>query len=264
MCSLRERKMDRYQKVEKPRTEAAISENELRITAQGRLRNYISYAISLLQDKGANEIILKATGRAINKTVMIAELLKRRIVGLHQNTSTGSIDITDTWEPLEEGLLPLETTRHVSVITIILSKKELDSSSPGYQSPIPVDQVKPLTEYYDGEAAPGMRGRVRHDQGQGKNGGTGNGLAEYSNGHWDGGRGYGGRGRGYARGRSSRGRGRWYGGGNMQHESGYNNGYSGSGAFPPQGRGRGRGRGSGHGHGLGFRSDGPVQVQATA
>ncbi|XP_031285449.1 protein argonaute 2-like [Pistacia vera] len=133
-----------------------------------------------------------------------------------------------------------------------------------YQSPIPVDQVKPLTEYYDGEAAPGMRGRVRHDQGQGKNGGTGNGVAEYSNGHWDGGRGYGGRGRGYARGRSSRGRGRWYGGGNMQHESGYNNGYSGSGAFPPQGRGRGRGRGSGHGHGLGFRSDGPVQVQATA
>ncbi|MBA0760277.1 hypothetical protein Gotri_003019 [Gossypium trilobum] len=37
---------------------------------------------------------------------MIAELIKRRIAGLHQNTSTGSIDITDTWEPLEEGLLP--------------------------------------------------------------------------------------------------------------------------------------------------------------
>jgi hypothetical protein len=45
-------------------------------------------------------------GRAINKTVMIAELIKRRIVGLHQNTTTGSTDITDMWEPLEEGLLP--------------------------------------------------------------------------------------------------------------------------------------------------------------
>lgn len=41
--------MDRYQKVEKPKAETAISENELRITAQGRLRNYISYAISLFQ-----------------------------------------------------------------------------------------------------------------------------------------------------------------------------------------------------------------------
>jgi len=74
-------------------------------------------------------------GRAINKTVMIAELIKvgwqcslppslslsenflfinflpfqRRIAGLHQNTSIGSTDITDTWEPLEEGLLPYET-----------------------------------------------------------------------------------------------------------------------------------------------------------
>jgi len=83
-------------------------------------------------------------GRAINKTVTIVELIKvfhltsfsglfsvmsitgalssffqytlvesivivvfqRRIVGLHQITSIGSTDITDTWEPLEEGLLP--------------------------------------------------------------------------------------------------------------------------------------------------------------
>ncbi|AQK74934.1 Alba DNA/RNA-binding protein [Zea mays] len=63
---------------------------------------------------------------------MVVELIKRRIVGLHQNTTTGSTDITDMWEPLEEGLLPLETTRHVSMITITLSKKELDKSSIGY------------------------------------------------------------------------------------------------------------------------------------
>ncbi|AQK44256.1 hypothetical protein ZEAMMB73_Zm00001d025685 [Zea mays] len=31
----------------------------------------------------------------------------KRIVGLHQNTTTGSTGITDMWEPLEEGLLPL-------------------------------------------------------------------------------------------------------------------------------------------------------------
>ncbi|XVE48714.1 hypothetical protein DITRI_Ditri01bG0024400 [Diplodiscus trichospermus] len=143
--------MDRYQKVEKPKAETPINENELRITAQGRMRNYISYAMTLLQEKGTSEIVLKATGRAINKTVMIAELIKRRIVGLHQNTSIGSIDITDTWEPLEEGLLPLETTRHVSIITITLSKKELDSSLIGYQPPIPADQVKPSAQFEDNE-----------------------------------------------------------------------------------------------------------------
>lgn len=41
--------MDRYQRVEKPREEAPINENEIRVTTQGRMRNYISYAISLFQ-----------------------------------------------------------------------------------------------------------------------------------------------------------------------------------------------------------------------
>lgn len=85
-------------------------------------------------------------GRAINKTVTIAEIIKRRIPHLHQLTEIGSVNITDTWEPLEEGLKTLETTRHVSVISITLSKVQLDTSKAGYQQPLPVDQVKPLQE----------------------------------------------------------------------------------------------------------------------
>jgi hypothetical protein len=41
--------MDRYQRVEKPRADTPIDENEIRITSQGRMRSYISYAMSLLQ-----------------------------------------------------------------------------------------------------------------------------------------------------------------------------------------------------------------------
>lgn len=41
--------MDRYQKVEKPKPESPINENEIRITTQGAIRNYITYATSLLQ-----------------------------------------------------------------------------------------------------------------------------------------------------------------------------------------------------------------------
>lgn len=36
----------------------------------------------------------------------------------------------------------IETTRHVSSITIILSTVPLDTSAPGYQAPLPEDQVK--------------------------------------------------------------------------------------------------------------------------
>lgn len=41
--------MDRYQRVEKPREETPINENEIRITTQGRVRNYITYATTLFQ-----------------------------------------------------------------------------------------------------------------------------------------------------------------------------------------------------------------------
>ncbi|KAK2979631.1 hypothetical protein RJ640_020123 [Escallonia rubra] len=203
---------------------------------------------------------------------------RRRIAGLHQNTSIGSTDITDMWEPLEEGLLPLETTRHVSVVTLTLSKKELDTSSPGYQPPIPADQVKPLTEYdYEAEGSPSMRGRGRGGRGRGRGRGRGynnNGVVEYNGdggweggrgyGGWDGGRGYGGRFRGRGRGRSYRGRGRGFGAGDMQQDMGVYNDYGGPGAMPAQGRGRGRGRGWGRGRGRSgdFRSDGPIQAAA--
>ena len=41
--------MDRYQRVERPRPETPISENEIRVTTQGKMRNYITYSISLFQ-----------------------------------------------------------------------------------------------------------------------------------------------------------------------------------------------------------------------
>ncbi|KAI8523204.1 hypothetical protein RHMOL_Rhmol13G0055200 [Rhododendron molle] len=139
--------MDRYQKVEKPRPEEPIHENEIRITSQGLVRNYLSYATGLLQEKQGREIVFKAMGQAISKTVAITEILKRRIPWLHQVTAVSSVSITDVWEPIEEGLLPVEQTRKVSMISITLSTKELNKNSPGYQAPSNVEQPKPHQNY---------------------------------------------------------------------------------------------------------------------
>ncbi|KAM0886393.1 hypothetical protein ACQ4PT_029721 [Festuca glaucescens] len=254
--------MDRYQRVEKPRKETPISDNEIRITALGRMRNYIGYGMSLLEENGHDEITIKAMGRAISKTVKVAELIKRRIAGLHQNTSTESIDITDTWEPLEEGLLPLETTRHVSMITLTLSKKALDTSSTGYQPPIPAEEVKPAFDYEHEGSFPTGRGRGRGGRGGGRRGrgrAMSNGPPPYDWGEeWEE-DGYEytsrGRGRGWPRGR---GRGRDYYGGGRRGGYGYDYGYGGRGGYyeeqgeyfdgepdeyhPSPGRGRGRGK----------------------
>jgi len=136
--------MEKYVAIEKPKVESEIKENEIRVTTQGKMRNSISYATTLFKEKGVTEVVLKAMGRAINKTVTIAEIIKRRIPGLHQNTNIDSTDITDVWEPIEEGLDRLETTRHVSSITITLSTVPLDPSLPGYQQPLPEEQVKEM------------------------------------------------------------------------------------------------------------------------
>ncbi|TVU26704.1 hypothetical protein EJB05_29260, partial [Eragrostis curvula] len=262
--------MDRYQRVEKPRNETPISQNEIRITTQGRMRNYISYGMSLLEENGHDDISIKAMGRAINKTVMVVELIKRRVAGLHQNTSTESVDITDTWEPLEEGLLPLETTRHVSMITITLSKEQLDISSPGYQPPIPAEEVKPAFDYDHEESYPTGRGSGRGGGRRGRGRGMSNAPpppAYDYNEEWEEEGDYysRGRGRGRSRGRGGRGRGS-YGGGRRGGygpdygygaRGGYDYGYGSRGGYydeqdeyydgepeeyVPPGRGRGRGR----------------------
>ncbi|KAL0438378.1 UNVERIFIED_CONTAM: hypothetical protein Slati_2320800 [Sesamum latifolium] len=282
--------MDRYQKVEKPKVETPIDENEIRITSQGRMRSYITYAMSLLQEKGSDDIVFKAMGRAINKTVTIVELIKRRIVGLHQITAIQSTDITDTWEPLEEGLQTLETTRKVSMVTITLSKKELDKTNVGYQPPIPADQVKVPTDLdFEGEGSPPSRGRGRFGRGRGRpRAPSGNGFAssEFEDGGYERNRGYA-RGRGRGRGRSFRGRGRGgYNGPQVDAQydaGGYNQEVprgtvslivvivsldSGNSALQLVARivqflfaCRGRGRGI-RGRGRGFRSNGLVQAAA--
>ncbi|KAI4374896.1 hypothetical protein MLD38_012835 [Melastoma candidum] len=232
--------MDRYQRVEKPKADVPIDANEIRITSQGRMRSYITYAMGLLQEKDSGEIVFKAMGRAINKTVTIVELIKRRIAGIHQVTSIGSTNITDTWEPLEEGLLPIETTRHVSMITITLSKNELDTSSIGYQPPLPADQVKPHTEFENqGDGYPNGRNRVI--DGRGRTRARGNGFVnnDYDDGLDHDQRYVRGRGRGRGRGFRGRGRGGYNGPRAEDQQDGeyYEE-------HPAQGRGfRGRGRG---------------------
>jgi len=83
-------------------------------------------------------------GRAINKSVTIAEILKRKMP-LHQITALSSSEIIDVFEPLEEGLDTVESKRYVSCMTITLSKdgEGMDKNDIGYQSPLPPEEIQP-------------------------------------------------------------------------------------------------------------------------
>ncbi|OWZ08811.1 Aspartyl protease [Phytophthora megakarya] len=172
--SLRSALMDKYRRVEKPRREeqtTQVEPNEIRITQQGKVRSYISYANGLFAEKSERRVVLKAMGNAISKAVTVAEILKHRVANLHQVTRISSIETVDVYEPLEEGLDRIETTRHIPGISIQLSLDEMDREDPGYQSPIPLEQQVTASSptYHEGRE---FR-KTRSSRRSGRNGGRG-------------------------------------------------------------------------------------------
>jgi len=88
----------------------------------------------LQQESGSNHVELKAMGKAINKAVTIAEILKRKMP-LHQITTLSSCKIVNIYEPLEEGLDTVVNQHYVSCLTITLSRDltGIDVNDKGYQ-----------------------------------------------------------------------------------------------------------------------------------
>ena len=86
-------------------------------------------------------------GKAINKAVTIAEILKRKMP-LHQITALSSCEIVNVYEPLEEGLDTVVNQHYVSCLTITLSTDLtdiVDIHNIGYQvSCIPESRIKVL------------------------------------------------------------------------------------------------------------------------
>ena len=92
-----------------------------------------------MQTEGSQTIVLKAMGRAINKAVTIAEILKRKLP-VHQLNQLTSVEMLDTYLPLEEGLDPVTSRRYVSCLRITLSLRELDAAHYGYQPPLAAEE----------------------------------------------------------------------------------------------------------------------------
>merc|ERR1712127_651510 len=105
----------------------------VRITQQAKPRSCITTAMNMLAS-GNKYVELKAMGKAINKAVTIAEILKRKMP-LHQITALSSCEIVNVYEPLEEGLDTVVNQHYVSCLTITLSTDltGIDVQNIGYQ-----------------------------------------------------------------------------------------------------------------------------------
>jgi len=115
----------------------------VRITQQAKPRSCITTAMNMLAS-GNKHVELKAMGKAINKAVTIAEILKRKMP-LHQITALSSCEIVNVYEPLEEGLDTVVNQHYVSCLTITLTSDltGIDAHNIGYQPPLSISEMQP-------------------------------------------------------------------------------------------------------------------------
>jgi DNA-binding protein len=166
---------DKYRRIEK--TQEALPSNEIRVKRGVGIGRYLKRAHELLSgaDGSSDNVIIKGVSNAVESAVKLAELIKHRIKGLHQLNRISHITIVDEYEPLEEGLDQLKFTRIVTMLEIVLSKKNLDSKDVGYQEPIDESEVQEYSERQEGEGEDGERRRARRRGARGGRGGRGRG-----------------------------------------------------------------------------------------
>ncbi|CAO3668124.1 unnamed protein product [Umbelopsis vinacea] len=113
------------------------AENEILISNSGKINRYVTVGLELLEKN--KSVVVIGSGKAVSKTVSVAEILKRRMDGaLHQYTQIGSSASAEKWDPVEgKEFDQLIVSKHIPVLTIYLcleASPALEKVS-GYQPP---------------------------------------------------------------------------------------------------------------------------------
>ena len=123
--------------------------NEIQISSQSTANTYISRAIAILEGTSSVEgsvndeskvdtsrvAIISATGPTIATAVTVAEIVKRRVRGVHQITRI------EPRQVLVDKRQQQQRKDVVASISITLSTMPLDTTDPGYQAPLPDSEV---------------------------------------------------------------------------------------------------------------------------
>uniref|UniRef100_A0A3P8UH14 Ribonuclease P/MRP 25 subunit-like n=1 Tax=Cynoglossus semilaevis TaxID=244447 RepID=A0A3P8UH14_CYNSE len=125
-----------------PFPDLAPNTPEVRVKDGSKIRNLLRFALSRMETNALRHedtIVFTASGKGVSKAITCAEVVKRRVKGLHQLTKLLYSTAVEVWEPLEPdaGLDSLTVNRNLPSIWILLSTAPLDSSQHGYQAPGP-------------------------------------------------------------------------------------------------------------------------------
>ncbi|XP_072409131.1 ribonuclease P protein subunit p25-like protein [Chiloscyllium punctatum] len=129
---------------------------EMRVKEGSKIRNLMGFALARMELEGTRRIVFSGSGRAVTKTITCAEIMKRRLGGLHQITKLRPRSLRETWQSSTAGSgAALTLLKTVPSVCILLSKEPLDPAEAGYQPP---DSAPPLWP------EPGAAGAARAGQ----------------------------------------------------------------------------------------------------
>ncbi|XP_052454157.1 ribonuclease P protein subunit p25a [Carassius gibelio] len=132
---------------------------EMRVKEGSKIRNLLGFAMSRIQGDGhrapASQVVFSGTGRAVTKTITCAEIMKRKVQGLHQLSKLQYRTVTEVWESQESGPLQMTVHRTLPSICILLSKDPLDPQEPGYQPPVEINTLSEESKLPDGPKGAG-------------------------------------------------------------------------------------------------------------
>jgi len=135
--------MFKYRKVESA-SSAKSADNEVRVSNIKAARAYLTYIHAVFEEKKFETIVLSGMGNVIPKCLGIADLVRRRVKDLHEIVEIGTVEMEDTYMPIEEGLDKVVMKRKIPFAKVTLSLKPLDATNPGYHKPLPPAEVLPM------------------------------------------------------------------------------------------------------------------------
>ena len=83
---------------------------------------------------------VKAAEKLMDKALWVAEVLRRKVEGLHMIVQIAEKKIVDIWEPREEGLGTVREERFRTILEVTLTKTPTadQKAQPGYHAPLSI------------------------------------------------------------------------------------------------------------------------------
>jgi hypothetical protein len=85
-------------------------------------------------------VTIKAAEKLMDKALWVAEVVRRKVEGLHQIVHVTEKKIVDVYEPTEEGLVTVRQERFLTILEVTLTRDPTaeQKKHPGYHAPLAI------------------------------------------------------------------------------------------------------------------------------